>query len=92
MNYLRMYEQVDRTGDNLTYSWIFDAPYRRWKKVMDKLPAWKWVRGAGCPGSFVTTEKKAALEMSSTNFVDIRSNGSHDSHKAPYLLVVPRKS
>ena len=68
---VRFFEQADRTGDNVTYSWIIDAP----KRAARHLPGWKWVHGR--PGSFVTNDQRLAAETSARLCYNFVSNGTH---------------
>lgn len=77
---IRLYEQADRTGDNITYSWILDAGKQFAKCLVD----WKWVRGK--PGCFVTNDKKLAQDTARLFELDVISNGSHEVHHASKCL------
>lgn len=46
---MKIYEQVDRTGDILRYTWI--------------LSGWKWLKGYGCKGCYVTSTKEEAEKI-----------------------------
>ncbi len=77
---VRFFEQADRTGDKITYSWIIDAP----KRAARHLPGWKWVHGR--PGSFVTNDQRLAAETAARHGLTPQSNGTHDVHNAPFCL------
>ncbi len=79
---LRMLEQADtsiRTGEPI-YSWILEAPYASRGRLMT---GWKWVKGAGCSGCFVTNEASLALAQSTRLGLPIESNGTHAVHNVP---------
>jgi len=85
MRTVRFFEQADRTGDNITYSWILDVDKRTIEGLFVKnLPAWKWVSGK--PGCFVTNDKILAEKTAITLGLTPQSNGSHAVHNAPQLL------
>ena len=77
---MRLYEQADRTGNYITYSWIFDAG----KQYAKYLVNWKWVRGK--PGCFVTNDKQVAQDTARLFNLAIQSNGSHAVHHASKCL------
>ena len=83
---LKMYEQVDRTGDNFTYSWIVDGLKGTAgnKKAMTA-NGWKWL--AGKPGSFVTNNEDVAKELLAKSDIVATSNGTHAVHSAPGKLA-----
>jgi hypothetical protein len=76
--YMKLYEQADKTGDNVTYSWLLEAPY----KMRKELDAWKWIKGVGGRGCFVTRNLLAVLLTSRKYKLGKPvSNGTHDVHK-----------
>jgi len=86
MRKIRFFEQADRTGENITYSWILDVDKRTiYGLFVKQLPAWKWVSGR--PGCFVTNDKTIAEKTAVTLGLIIQSNGSHAVHNAPRLLI-----
>jgi hypothetical protein len=80
---MRIQEQVDRTGDNLTYSWLLEAPYT----MRNKLSGWKWLKGHGCKGCYVTNDKELAIHTAGQYKCRIISNGTHQRSGAPMLLA-----
>ncbi len=74
---MKIYEQVDKTGDLFSYSWIFDAPY----KMRKELHEWTWIRGR--PGSFVTNNYALAQTTAGMYKLKIDSNGTHAVHNMP---------
>jgi len=77
---VRFFEQADRTGSNVIYSWIIDAP----KRAARHLPGWKWVHGR--PGSFVTNDQRLAAETAARLGLTPQSNGTHAVHNAALCL------
>jgi hypothetical protein len=67
---MRLYEQADRTGNHITYSWILDAG----KQYAKCLGDWRWVRGK--PGCFVTSDKQLAQDTARQFNLAVMSNGS----------------
>lgn len=78
---MKLYEQADRTGDKVTYSWMLDAPYKMRKELLSE--GWKWIKGVGCRGSFVTNELITALDTARKYKLGApESNGTHTAVKA----------
>jgi hypothetical protein len=72
----RIYEQADKTGEKVTYSWIWDAPYN-YKNTAESY-GWKWIKGR--PGCYVTNNRDAAIRTASDYGISIISNGTHAVH------------
>ncbi len=81
-----MWEQVDKTGERLTYSWMWEAPYNY--KYKAEQEGWKWVRGKP-RGCYVTNSKEVAERTRLFYGCKIRSNGTHEVHKALAVLATP---
>jgi len=79
---MRICEQVDKTGEKLTYSWLLDGAYVYRKH----LKAWKWVPGLRCAGCFVTNDENLAKETANKFKLNVISNGTHNCHNAPSKL------
>lgn len=79
---MRMTEQADVTGTKVTYSWLLDAPYAMRKQ----LDGWKWIKGAGCKGCYVTNDSDLALKTASRFKLSIKSNGTHEVHDVPMFF------
>lgn len=82
---IRLYEQVDKTGELFTYSWILDGVSGRAGSVRRSLVGmgWKFVRGYGCRGCYVTKDYATAKQTCPSIFgvvVPIESNGTHKTH------------
>lgn len=79
---MQMHEQADVTGTNVTYSWLLDAPYA----VRNDLHGWKWLKGAGCKGCYVTNDSEIALRTAVKFKLNIKSNGTHEVHAVPMFF------
>lgn len=77
----RMYEQADKTGDRVTYSWILDGLKRGYAR---RLPGWKYV-GRCC---WVTNDAALAARHIGREVAGVTSNGTHAVHGVPGLLCV----
>ena len=74
---MRLFEQADKTGEKVTYSWLLEAPYR----MRNDLPAWTWIKGVGGKGCFVTRNLLAVIITSRKYKLGKPvSNGTHDIH------------
>jgi hypothetical protein len=85
---MTIYEQADRTGETVRYSWMVSRGYAT-RGEMDRL-GWKWISGRP-RGCFVTNDPvavsafrraMAALTAEQTA-PSIVSNGTHDRANAP---------
>jgi hypothetical protein len=76
---MRMTEQADKTGEKITYSWLLEALYAQRKQLL----GWKWIRGAGCKGCYVTNDSALALRTAKRWGLNIGSNSTHEVHKVP---------
>ncbi len=76
---MKLYEQADKTGDKVTYSWLLEAPYNMRGRLVD----WKWVKGVGGKGCYVTNNLLLAI-VTARRFGLGKpiSNGTHGSVKA----------
>lgn len=84
---MKIYEQADKTGDRITFSWILDGVAKRAAKRLG--PAWKWTRGPGRGrGVFVTNDPEAAAAAQHAHGCPLESNGTHAVHGCHGLLVV----
>lgn len=80
---MTIYEQADRpTSDRVLYSWMLSRAYGT-RREMERW-GWKWIRGAGCRGVFVTNDP-AALRTAreALRLGDPVTNGTHAAVGAP---------
>jgi hypothetical protein len=81
---MRMYEQADRGAPNsYVYSWILEAPYSMRKKLV----GWRWTKGYGCRGSFVTKDINVAKETAIGYGLIITTNSTHSVIGAPKCIA-----
>ncbi len=85
MRTLQMFEQADTGRNGFIYSWILDAPYA----MRSRLSGWKWLRGAGCRGCYVTNDEQLASNTAKLAKLVIRTNNTHATFGAPFKLAVP---
>lgn len=76
----KIYEQCDRTGDRLRYSWLYSAGYGRRGELQPL--GWRWVRGVGCRGTWVTNDPAPVRQLLAAG-AKVETNGTHAAHGAP---------
>lgn len=76
---MKIYEQKD--GNK--YSWLLQAPYSMRKDFTPH--GWKWIRGAGCKGCYVTNDYALAKQTQQMfRIPPFESNGTHKSNTEMY--------
>ena len=82
---MKIWEQVDSTGDKLRYSWMLNRGYATRAEMIRW--GWKWI--AGRPrGLFVTNDPAAMNRARDVLRLDApESNGTHDRIGAPMHAV-----
>lgn len=77
---IRLCEQADTAKEGFCYSWMLDGiPYTQ----RNQLPDWKWIKGVGSRGCFVTNNETTAQNIISKFSLVVTSNGSHAALGAP---------
>lgn len=73
---MKIYEQADPGRDGPIYSWMISRAYAT-RREMERW-GWKWIRGVGCRGVFVTNSPAAVRLAQETLRLDApTSNGTH---------------
>ena len=83
---IRIWEQADRTGDKVRYSWLLSGVSYHTRKRMEEL-GWKWIRGIGCKGVYSTSDADTAKTTADHNDISIMSNGTHAQSNCPLALA-----
>lgn len=70
---MRIWEQADKTGERVHYSWMLDGA----KKWQSPGAGWKWVPGSRCRGVHSTTCISLVIAYAVRHGLRITSNGTH---------------
>lgn len=81
---MNVWEQVDRTGAYVSYSWMADVGFRAGKTLLEPL-GWRWVRGE--PGSWVTDDRTTAARLLGALGKPAKSNGTHEIYNVVGMLT-----
>ena len=80
------YEQADRGKEGTIYSWLLDGAKGHKKEL--QILGFKFVRGVGSPGCFVTNNANLVRDLANQWHIPVKSNGTHATIGADQLITV----